>query len=319
MVDLAVLICAYNPRPNYLARVTEALRAQTLPLHQWDLILIDNASDRPLAEQFDISWHPHARHVREPELGLAFARRRGIQEAAGSLLVFVDDDNILAPDYLEQALKIAREWPKLGAWGGSISLECEILPPAHLKRFLPMLALREVDSPRWGNVPHCYDTVPWGAGMCVRAEVGAAYCEYLRRTAVHVTGRRGKSLTGGEDVEICHVAAGLGYGTGLFPTLSLTHLIPKERLTLRYFIRCTEAGSLSEMLIDYQWRGIMPPSPFTLKGFLKICKRIGAETVLETLVRFVLIPAALSARKKIREAHGPAVTATRSPSRQPDL
>lgn len=33
-------------------------------------------------------------------------RLGGIAEAEGSLLVFVDDDNILAPDYLERAAAI---------------------------------------------------------------------------------------------------------------------------------------------------------------------------------------------------------------------
>ena len=56
-----------------------------------------------LADRFNISWHPNGRHVREDELGLTPARLRGVAEAVAELLVFVDDDNILDPDYLEQA------------------------------------------------------------------------------------------------------------------------------------------------------------------------------------------------------------------------
>ena len=64
---------------------------------------------RPVANSYDLSWHPHARHIREDELGLTPTRLRGIAEAEGDLLVFIDDDNILTPDYLERAAAIP--WP----------------------------------------------------------------------------------------------------------------------------------------------------------------------------------------------------------------
>ena len=37
---------------------------------RWELLLIDNRSDRPLANVYDLSWHPLARDMREEELGL---------------------------------------------------------------------------------------------------------------------------------------------------------------------------------------------------------------------------------------------------------
>ena len=51
----SVIICTHNPRENYLRRVLEALRAQTLPPAQWELLLIDNASAKSLPEQFDLT------------------------------------------------------------------------------------------------------------------------------------------------------------------------------------------------------------------------------------------------------------------------
>src|SRR6266481_7107559 len=98
---VSVIICAHNPRPDYLGRALEALKGQTLSKDQWELLLVDNASKENLAERFDLSWHPHARHIREDELGLTPARLRGITESIGKLLVFVDDDNVLSLDYLE--------------------------------------------------------------------------------------------------------------------------------------------------------------------------------------------------------------------------
>jgi glycosyltransferase involved in cell wall biosynthesis len=67
-----------------------------------------------LRDAWDISWHPRGRHVREDEIDVTAARMRGIRESSGDLLVFVDDDNVLAPDFLKRALLVLRRHPFLG-------------------------------------------------------------------------------------------------------------------------------------------------------------------------------------------------------------
>ena len=79
--DISVVLCTHNPRADYLDRVLVGLRRQTLSFQRWALLLIDNASNEPLANRFDIGWHPNGRHVREDELGLTPARLRGIAES----------------------------------------------------------------------------------------------------------------------------------------------------------------------------------------------------------------------------------------------
>ncbi len=101
-MDLSVIICTHNPRADFLRRTLDALKEQTLARGEWELVLVDNASKTAVAGAWDLAWHPRGRHVREEELGLTHARFRGIREATGAVLVFVDDDNILAPDYLQQ-------------------------------------------------------------------------------------------------------------------------------------------------------------------------------------------------------------------------
>ncbi|WP_413167512.1 glycosyltransferase family A protein [Capilliphycus salinus ALCB114379] len=115
---ISVIICTHNPRPDYISRVLEALKYQTLPIEQWELLLVDNASHQLLSSEIDLSWHPNARHVREEKLGLTTARLRGFKEALTELFVFADDDNVLSPDYLKNVLDIFTNYPKLGAWGG---------------------------------------------------------------------------------------------------------------------------------------------------------------------------------------------------------
>ena len=266
MLEASVIVCAHNPRPDYLLRVLGALRDQSLGLDEWELLLVDNASDDPLAcGNWDLSWHPHARHVRGEELGLAPARLRGMREAkAPDLLVFVDDDNVLDRDYLREAVRIRREWPILGTWGNGKTLpEYEVVSPVHLRQFMYMLALRDVSTPHWSNVIPCAGALPWGAGQCVRAKVAAAYRDYVAKPGIRMTDRRGNALSSGGDVEIGFVSCRMGLGVGIFPDLKLTHLIPKERVSENYLVRLAEGSATSSLLLAYKWEGIRPVSPYS--------------------------------------------------------
>ena len=167
MADTSVILCTHNPRPDYLRRVLDALDAQTLPKENWELLLIDNASKARLADSWGLSWHPRARHIREDELGLTPARLRAIRESCGDLLVFVDDDNVLAPNYLQTARTLFAEHPYLGVIGaGILEPEFEVQPPPEIVPHLAHLALRRVSVPLWSNNPNDHACVPW-APDCV--------------------------------------------------------------------------------------------------------------------------------------------------------
>src|ERR1700741_3762684 len=174
-LKISVITCSHNPRPDYLARSLNGLRKQTLPPTEWEFILIDNRSDKPLTEIADLTWHSLGRHVREEKLGLTHARLAGIREATGPLLIFVDDDNVLDPNYLELALGISQEYPKLGAWSGQCKGEFEVPAPDWSKRYLSPLCVGEFDRDYWCNFPFPSPALPSGAGLCIRAEVARAY------------------------------------------------------------------------------------------------------------------------------------------------
>ena len=271
----SIIICTRNPRPHYLERVLAALQGQVLPRNEWELLFIDNASEPALATRWDLSWHPNARHLRENEVGIAAARQRGMAEAASDLLIFVDDDNILAADYLTEALKIKRDWPTLGTWGsGTIVPEFEQQPEAHLKPYLCRLALRNNQAAYWSNVSTCSASTPAGAGMCVRASVANEYCHLRSIEKIRITGRQGTTLVGHEDYELAFVGCSMGLGMGVFPELRITHLISKDRVSDEYHLRLAAGNEISEALLAYKWLGTSPPQPFSTKGILSIVKNV---------------------------------------------
>ena len=246
----SVIICAHDPRADYLERTLAALRDQTLPANDWELLLVDNASAEPLSERFDIGWHPAGRHVRELELGLTPARLRGIAEAAGDLLIFVDDDNVLASDFLANAVRLADTHAFLGAWGGSALGEFDTEPEGWTRSYLHELTIREVAAPVWSNNIEDMSAVPFGAGLCIRKAVAERYAAALReKTDRKQLGRKGSSLMSGEDMDMVLMCRELGLGFGLFPELTLKHLIPPARHQEDYLARLLYAKSFSQQVL----------------------------------------------------------------------
>lgn len=250
LVNLSVITCSHNPRVDYLNQVIDALKTQTLDKQYWEYLLIDNASHEPLAEKIDLSWHPKARHVREEQLGLTLARLRGIREAKGEMLVFVDDDNVLDEDYLEQVVRLAAAWPTLGAFSGQVRPRFEEDPPEWTRQYWPRLAIREFNRDKWSNVPCLEETTPHGAGLCVRQSVAKEYFAY------HASGKRkavldraGTSLMSAGDMDLAATACDVGLGNGLFTSLKLTHLVPRERVEENYLLRLVEAQSFSGIVL----------------------------------------------------------------------
>ena len=260
MISISVIICTHNPRPDYLRRVLDALKAQTLPKEQWELLLIDNASKEPLARSWDLSWHPYARQIREDELGLTPARLRGIAEAEGGLLVFIDDDNVLAPDYLERAAAIPGSYSHIGVFGaGTLEPEFEEEPEPVVRPWLGMLALRSVSRPTWTNNVADYFCAPYGAGLCVPRRFAAPFSQFVRELRISkVLGRHGEKLFCGEDDLFSWLSVGSDTGFGIFPELRITHLIPAGRVRQDYLVRLVHGHKFSHAVLRYMVYGTHP-------------------------------------------------------------
>ena len=238
---LTVAVCTHNPRPDLIARAIAGLKAQTLSTHCWELLIIDNNSDIPLQESVDVSWHPFARVLRETTLGLTPARLRAIAEVRGASIVFVDDDNILDPEYLQRALNILEMYPDIGVFGGSTIGEFETAVPEWASWVIGGLGVRTVGikgKPMWALTPNPGNFTPIGAGMVVRREVAEYYADLTANDDVSFgLDRKGSSLMSGGDTEIALCAFELDLAQGVFPELRLTHVITSGRLELDYLKR----------------------------------------------------------------------------------
>ena len=243
---ISVIIPTHNPSAERLRRTLAGLAVQTLPPDQWEVLLVDNASDQawePPAEA--CATLPSFRRIAEPEIGLTPARLRGVAEARGALVVFVDDDNVLAPGYLEGVLRRFENQPQLGAAGGPVIPEFEQPPPEWTREFWPLLALHEHgDQPLihfGGPAAEWPKFAPVGAGLCVRRMALSSYLDAVQRepSRRHLD-RRGAALSSGGDNDLVFAILHSGWNVGYFPELQVTHLIPAGRLAPDYLCRLNE-------------------------------------------------------------------------------
>ena len=266
MLNLSVIICTHNPSQDYFKQCLSALKCQSLCQECWELIVIDNCSETPLENYLDISWHRNGKINREEKLGLTPARLHGIREAKGNLLIFVDDDNVLDVDYLETALNISKEKSFLGAWSGQCIGVFEELPPEWTKRYWGNLVLREFEEDVWSNLPRLAETMPCGAGLCIRREVAQYYLGlYENGKRTFQFDRSGDSLISGGDNDLAACACSLGLGVGLVSSLKLKHLIKAERFTPYYLARLSEGIMFSGVILAYLWNDLDELSSYKVK------------------------------------------------------
>lgn len=267
--QVSAIVCTHNPRAALFSETLASLRAQTLPPERWELLVIDNASAPPLSTAWEVSWHPRGRIIREPELGLTKARLCGFREASAELFVLVDDDNVLASDYLETALALSEEWPVLGAWGGQCVPRFECTPPERTRPLWPLLGIREFTEDRWSNVLGDGQPLPIGAGMCVRRAVAERYIEHLAYNPKRASlDRAANRLMSCGDTDLAFSAIDLELGCGLFTSLRLEHLMPAWRFEEDYLRELVHGINYSAVILA-SYRGMQPSAISRSQRLLK--------------------------------------------------
>jgi hypothetical protein len=208
---------------------------------------------------------------------------------------------VLAPDYLENAVRIAGSFPQMGAFCGQLHGEFEKEPAPDLRPHLGLLALRELDRDVWSNIPLEVGHTPVTAGMCLRRPVADAYLKTLAARPPGVTvGSSGKNFLRGEDDDICYSAQTVNLGVGMFKDLRLTHLIPAERLTEEYLCGLCEGIVYSGYVICYLWKKPIRPPAHSLRWWLSYGKQYAKMSRMERRFAAARTRAERRARETIR-------------------
>lgn len=239
---LSVILCTYN-RERYLYNVLHSIAAGTY--RDYEIVLVNNNSSdgteaecqRFQADHPEVAFH----YCVEPQQGLSHARNRGIREAQGDILVYVDDDALVNPEYLQTYAAFFQQHPEAMAAGGPILPQydgCE--EPQWMSHYTRQLVTGKLDlGSRECEFPS--GAFPGGGNAAYRKqvfdEVGLFNPEL---------GRKGNSLIGAEEKDLFDKMTSRGIRFYYLPTAILYHLIPPKKLTQDYFDRLTYSIGVSE-------------------------------------------------------------------------
>lgn len=230
---VSVVICSHNGASR-IETVLGALQAQNdTEQFSYEVILVNNASTDDLESRACACWHSQAaplRIVPEERPGLVYARETGINAAGHPLICFVDDDNVLSPTFLWRAIQLMNKHPRAAICGAHGLAECTGPVPEWLWDGWSGHAVGPQGDAE-GSLPPGRHYV-YGAGMVIRR---AALDDLKRIGFVSLlSGRKGVSLSSGEDVELCLALQLLGWGLIQSPELKFQHIMPASRLTWEY-------------------------------------------------------------------------------------
>lgn len=111
--SVSVIIPTLN-RPRFLEAALRSVLQQTCPIAQ--IIVVDDASDAPEALSALAALSPEIEIVRRPtQGGPAAARNSGLELARGEFLLFLDDDDLIHPKFVEDGLAVLHSRPDADA------------------------------------------------------------------------------------------------------------------------------------------------------------------------------------------------------------
>ena len=110
-LDASLVIPTYNKK-EFLELTLTSLANQTYPLENFEVVLVDDGSTDGTHELFSetlIHFPFQLEYVKQENAGRAAARNVGILTARGRNVIFIDDDQIVPPQFIENHLKLHQE------------------------------------------------------------------------------------------------------------------------------------------------------------------------------------------------------------------
>lgn len=246
---VSVVICTHNGQER-LPQTLAHLARQSVNGIDWEVLVIDNASQDRTSEVAKSSWPTPPpcplRVIRESQLGRSHALSRGFSESQYAYVLTVDDDNWLSEDYVQIAYTLLESNSQIGACGGYSTPVSDSTLPDWYPKWQQCYAVGGQGASA-GDIGGGQGYL-WGAGLCIRAcavkqLLNAGYESML-------SGRKGNSLTSGEDVEWSYALRLAGWVLWYEPKLKLQHWQPPNRLKWEYLKGLFYCSGMATAILD---------------------------------------------------------------------
>jgi len=250
MPSSATVVLPTYLRPTSLVRALRGLAEQEDPGVEWDVVVVDNDRHRSGAEAVDGLRNEaierlgrRLRVVVEPTPGSAAARNRGIDEATGTVTVFLDDDVVPSAVWLRELLTPVLAG-RSDAAGGRVILDPDVRRPPWF------------DDDALGGYLAAFDLASderdLGADEFVVTSNAAFATERLRASGgfrADLGPRPGNPMVN-DDVLLTRNFVAAGGRVRYAPAAVVVHELPADRLRPAYLLRRAYAQGRSDWRLD---------------------------------------------------------------------
>lgn len=249
---ISAIVCTYN-REQFICETIDSILRGLREIESFEILIIDNnSSDRTPELLLKYKDYVNVKCVKEEKQGLSHARNRGIVEASGDVLVFLDDDIEIEPDYFVTLSKIFSD-KNISIAGGKV---------------LPF----KVAVPQWLPARYYYLASIFDIGDKIKTTRYIMGANFVIRKDLATKvgffdielGRKGNNLMSGEENDYMDRITLLGYKIYYIPDLIVYHKI-NDKLNTKYIFNYAYQNGKSTAI---QYRKNNP-----LKCFLKMIQQ----------------------------------------------
>ncbi len=211
----SIVIPCWN-RVDMTARCVEALAAHTPEELDYELIFVDNGSTDATPELL-ADLEGDVRVIRnQTNLGFAKACNQGAAAARGEVIVFLNNDTVPQPGWLEPLLETIRKVPRVGAAGSKL-----VLPDNRIQH-AGVIVGKDTQALHW--LYHEENPDPAIVGQERDLQVVTAACMAVPKAVFEQVGGFDEAYRNGyEDVDLCFKIRKAGYRVRIVPRSVLVH------------------------------------------------------------------------------------------------
>jgi glycosyltransferase involved in cell wall biosynthesis len=251
---ISIIICCFNSR-LLLEQTLKHIGAQNIGEIACEVILVDNASTDNTQQTAESIWRVNGsdkinlKIVYEPQPGLSYARKRGINESVYDYIIFCDDDNWLNENYAQNTFKLFQSNEDAAILGGIATARFEDISskPKWFDKFYHGYAI----GPQ--GIEESYVNIVYGAGMAARKSF---LKKIIDMYPMILHGRKQQQLTAGDDAEICFRMRLAGYKILFSPELTFQHFLTVKRLNWNYLKKLHTGFARSHVILKLYERAL---------------------------------------------------------------
>lgn len=112
----SVVIPLFNKR-EHIIRTIDSILAQTYS--NFEIVIVDDGSTDGSVELVNELRGDSVRLFRQPHSGVSAARNRGVEEANGQIIAFIDADDTWEPHFLDEMIELYKSFPEAKAYASA--------------------------------------------------------------------------------------------------------------------------------------------------------------------------------------------------------